>query len=535
MRYSPWTLACLSVMAFMAFAETAFTASIDGFVAGPDGKPFMGAFVVAENAKTKMTVSVLSNEQGRYRIGGLGDAAYTVKIDAIGYKADSRFDVQLAAEQTKSLDFALQKRLARWSDLTTYQGRMLLPKTPEHTLDHGDRFFTTCFQSCHSFQKRMTFLARDKEGWRERVEYMNEEFMAGYGHRIGPEEIDDFSTYLTAMFGPGSTKPVSPEEIPAYKTLVRPLGAKSMNITYVEFDFPAASGMGPWSAIEDRDGMIWIPYNFKGNAVARLNPATAEIKFFKLPFAKAAGVHSVAPAPDGSVWFVELEQAKIAHLDSATGEISEFPVPPLPNGKRTTAHTIRVDALGRVWASGGLAIQMFDPKTSKFQHFDLPGTYGNEPGQNGDEWFTSFRDGGPIGRVSKEGVLTTFQPPTNGKPQRLKIDSDGVVYFTERQGNKIGRLDPEAATFKEFPLPGPEASPYAIGIDRDHMIWYSSHEQDTLGRLDPKTGEVTEYPYPHSEISMRELFSDSNGRMWYASSANNKVGYFYLTDGSAAN
>jgi virginiamycin B lyase len=108
------------------------------------------------------------------------------------------------------------------------------------------------------------------------------------------------------------------------------------------------------------------------------------------------------------------------------------------------------------------------------------------------------------------------------------VDDHGIVWFTERQGNKIGRFDPKTETFKEFPLPGPEASPYAIGIDRDRMIWYSSHEQDTLNRLDPRTGEVVEYPYPHSEISMREMFPDSRGRLWYGSSVNNKVGYFYI-------
>jgi virginiamycin B lyase len=112
----------------------------------------------------------------------------------------------------------------------------------------------------------------------------------------------------------------------------------------------------------------------------------------------------------------------------------------------------------------------------------------------------------------------------------FKWISDGIVWFTEHRGGKIGRLDPTTGTFKEFLLPGSEPSPYAIGIDRDHMIWYSSHEQDTLGRLDPKTGEVIEYPYPHSEISMREFFPDSQGCIWYASSVNNKVGYFYFNE-----
>ncbi len=529
MRRLPWALALLAAS---ALAGPAFAAAIDGGVKGPDGKPFMGAFVVAENARTHMTVSVLSNEQGRYHIGNLADAAYTVKIDTIGYKADPRADLQLAGAQTASVDFDLQKRPVRWSDLSTYQGRMLLPKTPEHTLDHKDPFFVSCMQSCHSFQHRMTTQTRDEDGWRDRVQYMSDTMMAGDGRRLNDKEIEDFSAYVTVLFGPESPKPASPEAMPDYKSLVRSFGPRSMNIAYVEYDFPATGGMGPWSAVEDRDGMIWIPYYGKGNAVVRLNPDTAEMKSFRLPFAKTAGIHSVIPAPDGTVWFVETALGKIAHLDPKTGEISEFQNPPLPNGQRTGAHTIRVDQRGLVWASGGPAISMFDPKTSEFRHFDLGGTYGNTVGQNGDQWFTSFRDNGPIGRISKDGVLTKFQPPTNGKPQRLEVDADGMVYFTERQGNRMGQLDPATGAFREFPLPGPEASPYAIGIDGDRQVWYSSHEQDTLGRFNPKTGETTEYPYPHSEISMREFFRDSKGRMWYASSANNKVGYFYLTDGA---
>ncbi len=50
---------------------------------------------------------------------------------------------------------------------------------------------------------------------------------------------------------------------------------------------------------------------------------------------------------------------------------------------------------GSCGSSGGPAISMFDPKTEKFQHYDLGGTYGNVVGKNGEQWFTSFRDRRP--------------------------------------------------------------------------------------------------------------------------------------------
>ena len=523
------SVAFTSITLAAALGSAAMAADVSGTVQGPDGKPYMGAFVVAQNARTKVTVNVLSDASGHYHLADLPAATYTIQISAVGFRSEPHNDVALGATQSVTFDFAMQKRPVRWNELSTWQGRQLLPKTATHDLTHNDPFFTSCFQSCHAFQKRMTTVVRDEDGWRERVRYMSDGMMAGDGRRLKDSEIDDFAAYLTVAFGPDSPKPASPEELPQYKSLVPSFKPEAMNIAYVEYDFPALNGMGPWSAVEDRDGMIWIPYYGRGNEVVRLNPDTAEMTHFKLPFAKTAGIHSVYPARDGTIWFVETALGKIAHLDPRSGEITEYQSPPLPDGKRAGAHTIRVDAAGIVWASGGPTISRFDPKTGEWKHFPLAGTYGNESAPDGSQWFTAFREKGPIGRV-KDGVLTTFDPPTNGKPQRLVIDKDGIVWFTERRGNKMGRLDPATGAIKEFPLPGPEASPYAINIDRSGMIWYPSHEQDTMNRFDPTTGAVNEYPTPHSEMAIREFFLDSRGRMWYGASTNNKIGYFYLTD-----
>src|SRR5712692_7948544 len=91
-------------LTLVCFAPPTFGATIAGSVKGPDGKPFMGAFVVAENTRNKMTVSVLSDTQGRYHIANLPAATYSVQITAIGYKSDPRGGVQLTDSQEASLD-----------------------------------------------------------------------------------------------------------------------------------------------------------------------------------------------------------------------------------------------------------------------------------------------------------------------------------------------------------------------------------------------------------------------------------------------
>ena len=152
----------LTLTLTLPLTAAASAATITGNVQGPDGKPFMGAFVIAENSQNKMTVNVLSNPQGRYHIGNLPAATYTLRIQAIGLASDPRAGVRLTGDQTTSFDFALQNRQVRWSDLTTYQGRQLLPQTDKHDLTPQRSLLRSCFLSCHSFQIRMATHAFDE-------------------------------------------------------------------------------------------------------------------------------------------------------------------------------------------------------------------------------------------------------------------------------------------------------------------------------------------------------------------------------------
>ena len=442
-------------------------ATISGTVKGVDGAPFQGAFVEAQNSKTKITTIVLSDGQGRYRIEKLPGGEYQVTIRAVGYRSDPRSGVNLTEDQNTSFDFALQKGMVRWSDISQNQAKQLWPPAK------GKDLIVQNCSICHGFQSRMAAVTRDAEGWKDRVEYMRSAMHFSLYH-ITDQEADDISSYLTSLFGPDSVLPKSPEDMPKYKDTLRPYTSDSMNIVYVEYNMPGPSRM-PFSAAPDKDGYLWIPNFGVANKISRLDPKTGEMKDFSVPNIGTAAVHSAVPAADGSVWLTEQGSNKLGRWDPVTQKITEFQDPYTPGNEGIEAggekHTVRLDPSGNAWATG-VPLVKYDPETKKFTHFDeVPTSYDVKPDKNGDVWFTSSRMN-KIGKVDGKTMKVTqwVMPTGDSYPRRMEIASDGMIWVGEFNSGKMARFDPKTQTFKEYALPGPDPTPYGMGIDADGYL-----------------------------------------------------------------
>jgi virginiamycin B lyase len=507
----------------ICFGVASYGATITGTVKGVDGAPFQGAFVEAQNTKTRITVSVLSGSDGQYRIENLAAGEYRMQIRAVGLRADPRTGVNLAADQKVSYDFALQTGTVHWNDISFYQSKQMWPA------GKGKDLIVAHCESCHMVQTRMASVSRDVEGWRDRVDFMRKTIKIG---NLTDEEASDIATYLASLFGPDSVLPKSPADMSTYKNTVHSFGSNAMNIVYVEYDMPGPNRM-PFSAAPDKDGNLWIPNFGVANKITRLNPNTGEMQDFSVPNVGAATIHSAVPGPDGAVWLTSNGPEQNWTMGSHTQKITEYQDKYFPGKEGMveggSKHTIRLDPSGYVWSTG-TPLARFDPETKKFTRFeDVVGTYDVKPDKNGDVWFTrsgANRIGKVDGKTMKVSQWT--MPTEKSFPRRMEIAPDGMIWVGEFYGGKLARFDPKTETFNEYALPGPDASPYSMGFDTEGYLWYDSHHMDTLNRFDTKTGKVIEYPFPHSEIAMREFFRDSQGRMWYGTNPNNKVGYFYL-------
>ncbi len=496
-------------------------ATITGTVRGPDGSPFRGAFVDARNAKTRITVMVLTDGNGRYTVENLPAGDYQVQARSMGYRSDPRSGILLTDTKTVNFDWSLQKQTLRWTDIPIVQWFKVLPET-----NGKAEFIRFCGLSCHGGFQNMVGLSRDENAWRHAVTEMRNRIAGGILEKMTDDDAVVLSKYLSQTFGAGpGALPKSPNDIPGFEMPPQQFSDDALKIVYVMYEIP--DGRVVWSANPDRDGNLWLPYFGSINGVGRLNPRTGELQEFMFPDQqRRTAVHSVFMAPDGLVWIAAEQTYGVSKLDPKTGKFTEY-----KTSTEGEVNTVRVDPKGIVWISGLPYSLRFDPKTEKFTELkDIPNTYAVNLDPAGNPWFDATGGNGELYKVDykTEKVTKWTPPPASGSRRRIQIDSNGMVWNALYTGGKIIRLDPETGTFKTFDLPGEQPTPYPVGIDMTRHVWYASGIMDTVGRMDPETGKVIEYPPPAFSNGMRELNNDSRGRMWFASPGNNTIGYFYL-------
>src|SRR5258708_6746197 len=77
--------------------------TISGTVKGPTGAAFAEAFVGVRNTKTKISVNVLSDRQGRYHVENLTPGEYDILATAAGFQADPRTGLKVGAGEAVTL------------------------------------------------------------------------------------------------------------------------------------------------------------------------------------------------------------------------------------------------------------------------------------------------------------------------------------------------------------------------------------------------------------------------------------------------
>ena len=152
--------------------------------------------------------------------------------------------------------------------------------------------------------------------------------------------------------------------------------------------------------------------------------------------------------------------------------------------------------------------------------------------QNGMIWFAESQ-GGKIGVIDpNSGKISEFAPTELLKePFFLLFDKDGSILISEHTALRLVRFDPYLETFSHVvSVTDPNSLPFAIAPDKFENLWIAQHTTDKLGIYDPQRDEFAELTIPSQTTFTQFLTNDNKGDIWFVEQRQNKLGHVSISE-----
>jgi virginiamycin B lyase len=287
-------------------------------------------------------------------------------------------------------------------------------------------------------------------------------------------------------------------------------------------EYPVPAGSHPHDVAPAPDGTVWYVAQHVGE-LGQLEPGTGHIE--RITLGEKSRPHGVILGPDGAPWITDGGLNAIVRVDPVTKAVRIFP---LPSGREAAnLNTATFDKRGILWFTGQSGIYgRLDLKTGKVEVFDAPkgpGPYGITSTPDGTVYYASLA-GSYIGRLDADtGAATVIEPPTPKQgARRVWADSKGAIWVSEWNAGQVGRYDPVTNTWKEWRLPGKSPGAYAVYVDAQNKVWLSDFGANALVRFDPAKEAFEVFPLPSSGANVRQLLGRP-GEVWGAESGTDKL------------
>jgi len=499
-------------------------AALAGQVASTEEGPMEGVIVSAKKDGSTITVSVITNAQGRYSFPAarLEPGRYSLQIRAVGYDLEGPKSADVAAGAPTSADLKLRKTRNLSKQLTNAEWMMSVPGTDDDKLQ-----LINCV-SCHTLE-RVVKSSHDADEFVQVIARMNgyaqvsqpikPQRRVDLSRAANPERFRKVAEYLTTINLSSGMK----HEF-ELKTLPRVKG-RGTNVIITEYDLPRPT-------IEPHDviivnGEAWYT-NFGEQFLGKLDPKTGKHTEYAMPELRKGfptGNLDLGIDREGHLLLGMMYQGGIARFDPKTEKFQIWQLPPerLKDDSQLNMVTNQAHVDGKLWVNdaGPSTLLRLDLATGKFEEFDpfsiLPGgrqggysIYDVRADSQNNVYVTDFQKNYVVKVDAKTGKFTAYQTGTPfSRNRRGRIDDQDRFWFAEYRGNKIAMLDTKEERIQEWPLPTKFTQPYDVIWDKNGQLWTGGMTSDRVIRLDPKSNEVVEYPLPR-DTNMRRMFVDNS-------------------------
>jgi streptogramin lyase len=255
------------------------------------------------------------------------------------------------------------------------------------------------------------------------------------------------------------------------------------------------------------DDTIWFAEQY-ANYIGHYYPTSGQFHIYPLPTvttpdpSNASQALTLPSAPNdlaidthGNIWFTELNADSIARLDSANGNVQQYPLSTKRTVQTLDPYGITIDPNGMIWFTEATNdhVGRLDPATGTIHFFTMQGP--NVPlmeiasDSHGTLWITSFSSGLLLSLDSRTGTFHPYYLPSTGGIANglygLTITPDGEIWITVSSQNAIVSLDVVANRFAYYPIPSSGSLPLGIVMGPNHTFWFTESGTDKIGMLQP--------------------------------------------------
>jgi virginiamycin B lyase len=304
-----------------------------------------------------------------------------------------------------------------------------------------------------------------------------------------------------------------------------------------------------------------------GSPVLPAGSAQAQMQSWPLRTPRRTGIHDVAPAPDGGIWFTAQASGHLGWFDPKSGRtelvaLGSGSAPhgviagpdkaawitdggqnaivrvawperkvqsyPLPQGTpHANLNTCAFDGGGDLWFTGQSGyVGKLAVRSGQVSVNEAPrgrGPYGICATPAGEVWWCSLA-GSFIARIDRRtGESVLVEPPTRGQgARRVWSDSHGRIWVSEWNSGNLSMHDPAARNWRQWKLPGSDPKPYAVYVDERDVAWVSDFGGNAIVSFDPRTERFERYVFPREGAGVRQILGRP-GEVWLPESGTEHI------------
>ncbi|WP_205833094.1 Vgb family protein [Azohydromonas caseinilytica] len=261
------------------------------------------------------------------------------------------------------------------------------------------------------------------------------------------------------------------------------------------------------------DGGVWFTAQQSGH-LGWFDPRSGRSEL--LPLGERSSPHGVIQGPDGAAWITDSGLDAIVRVRWPQREVTRFP---LPEGRRgANLNTAAFDGEGVLWFTGQNGIVgRLDPAQGRMTVREAPrgvGPYGICATPAGEVWYCSLA-GSYIAHIDRRGgEPRVVEPPTPRQgARRIWSDSRGRLWVSEWNSGQLSQHDPASGRWRQWRLPGEAPRAYAVYVDERDQVWVSDFGANAVLRFDPEREHFDAWRFPREDANVRQILG-RRGEVW---------------------